>query len=88
MGTLHHPPPNPRPARAGELSEEVIFGALRRKSPLHILLPFPDSGKGLGDGEKRNRITLKIKFGVIYVYLITACITMVVQTIDAAGLAC
>jgi len=36
MGTLHHPPPNPRPRWAGESSEEVIFGALRRKSPLYI----------------------------------------------------
>ena len=67
MGTLHHPPPNPRPRWAGESNEEVILGAKRRESPLHILLPFPDLGKGLGDGEKRNRITLKIKFGVIHV---------------------
>ena len=38
METLHHPPPNPRPRWAGELSKEVIFGAKRRKSPLYILL--------------------------------------------------
>ncbi len=63
MGTLHHPPPNPRPSRAGESSEEVIFGALRRKSPLRILLPFPDSGKGLGDGEKETESPSKINLG-------------------------
>ena len=51
MGTLHHPPLTPAQRWAGESSEEVIFGALRRKSPLYILLPSP-IGKGLGDGEK------------------------------------
>ena len=60
-------PLTPALAGRGNRVEEVIFGALRRKSPLHILLPFTESGKGLGDGEKRNKITLKIKIGVIRV---------------------
>ncbi len=58
MGTLHHPPPNPRPRWAGELSEGVIHVSSPLLGRLAGRLP-----GGWGSFTRRRRLGLPGPWG-------------------------